>query len=384
MDRTTCYAESGGQIGDTGTLLGRDGQGQILDTYFRGSGLTVHRLKVMGGGFREGEQVVVSVESPRRQGLRLHHTGTHLLHAALRKVLGSHVTQAGSLVAPDRLRFDFTSLRQVKDRDLERIEDLINEKVRDDLHVDPLWTDLDQALKLGALALFDEKYGPRVRVVRIADFSVELCGGTHLDTTGQIGLFKIVSEGAVAAGVRRIEAVTGPAALVHVGQEESALRQAADLLKIPPLELPGRLAKLLEEHRLLSKQLADLEARLAQSRAQGILTGTRQMGDVSVVAARLDGLDVEGLRAVIDAVRDRLGSGIICLASVIDGKINLVTAVTKDLISRFHAGKLVQEVARAVGGSGGGRPEMAQGGGRDPLKLEQALNLVYDWVGRTT
>jgi len=383
LDRTPCYAEAGGQIGDTGMLIGRQGQGKILDTFFRGAGLIVHRVSVTQGGFREGEEVAVSVESPRRQGLRLHHTGTHLLHATLRRVLGTHVTQAGSLVAPDRLRFDFTHPSQVKDRDLERIEELVNEKVRDNLHVDPFWTDLDQALKLGALALFGEKYGHRVRVVRIADFSVELCGGTHLDTTGQIGLFKVIAEGSVAAGIRRLEAVTGSTALVHVGQEESALREAADLLKIPPLELPRRLAKLLEEQRLLTKQLAELEARLARTRAQEIVAGARQIGNVTVVAARLDGLDAEGLRAVTDSVRERIGSGIICIGSVIDGKVSLVTAVTRDLASRFHAGQLIKEVAQVVGGSGGGRPELAQAGGRDPSKLDQALKLVYDWVSRT-
>jgi len=380
LDRTPCYAESGGQIGDRGTLAGREGQGQILDTYFRGAGLIVHRVRVTRGGFRDGEEVAVSVESPRRQGVRLHHTGTHLLHAALRKVLGTHVTQAGSLVAPERLRFDFTHPSQVKDRDLERVEELVNEKVRENLPVDPFWTDLDQALRLGALALFGEKYGERVRVVRIADFSVELCGGTHLDATGQIGLFKMISEGAVAAGVRRLEAVTGPEALSHVGQEESALRQAADLLKIPPLELPRRLARLLDEQKLLTKQLAELEARLARTRAQEVLASARQIGEVTVVAARLDGLDSEGLRAVTDSVREWLGSGVVCLASVIDGKVNLVTAVTKDLTSRFHAGKLIQEVARVVGGSGGGRPDLAQAGGKDPSKLDHALKLVYDWV----
>jgi alanyl-tRNA synthetase len=383
LDRTPCYAESGGQVGDTGTLTGRQGQGQILDTYFRGTGLIVHRVRVIQGGFREGEEIAVSVESPRRQGLRLHHTGTHLLHGALRKVLGSHVTQAGSLVAPDRLRFDFTNPSQVKDPDLERVEELVNEKVRDDLRVDPFWTDLEQALKLGALALFGEKYGQRVRVVRIGDFSVELCGGTHLDATGQIGLFKIVSEGAVAAGIRRLEAVTGPAALTYISQEESALRQAADLLKIPPLELPGRLGKLLEEQKALTRQLAEVETRLARTRAQEILAGARQIGDVTVVAARLDGLDAEGLRVVTDSVRERLGSGIICLGGVTDGKVSLITAVTKDLTARFHAGQLIKEVAGVVGGSGGGRPELAQAGGKDASKLDQALNLVYDWVSRT-
>ncbi|MFQ5520279.1 MAG: alanine--tRNA ligase [Candidatus Methylomirabilia bacterium] len=383
LDRTPCYAESGGQIGDTGHLTGREGQGQILDTYFRTEGLIVHRMKVTRGGFRDGEEVAVTVESPRRQGLRLHHTGTHLLQAALRRVLGSHVTQAGSLVAPDRLRFDFTHPAQVKDHELERIEDLVNEKVRDNLGVDPFLTELDQALKLGALALFGEKYGPRVRVVRIADFSVELCGGTHLDTTGQIGLFKIMSQGAVAAGVRRLEAVTGLSALQHVGQEEAALREAADLLKIPPLDLPRRLVKLLEEQRVLEKQLAEFGKGLARSRAQEIVAGARQVGDVTVVAARLDGLDQEGLRAVVDSVRERLQSGVICLGSVRDSKVSLVAAVSRDLTARFSAGKLIQEVSKTVGGAGGGRPDLAQAGGKDPAKLDQALAFVYEWVSRT-
>jgi len=382
LDRTPCYAESGGQMGDTGHLTGPQGRGQIVDTQYRGSGLIAHRVRVVQGGFRDGEEVAVTVESPRRQGLRLHHTGTHLLHAALRRVLGTHVTQAGSLVAPDRLRFDFTHASPVKDRDLERVEDLVNETVRENLTVDPIWTELDAALKMGALALFGEKYGTRVRVVKIGDFSTELCGGTHLDATGQIGLFKVSSEGAVAAGVRRLEAVTGQVALRQIGQEGAALREAADLLRIPPLELPRRLGKLLDEQRALEKQLAQLEARLAQSRALELVAGARAVGGVSVVAARLDGLEAEGLRAVVDSVRERLGSGVICLGSVTDGKVSLVSAVTKDLIGRLHAGKLVQEVAKAVDGGGGGRPDLAQAGGKNPAGLDRALAGVYEWVAR--
>jgi alanyl-tRNA synthetase len=382
LDRTPCYAESGGQIGDTGRITGREGNGLILDTYFRGSGLIVHRLKIESGGFREGEEVTVRVESLRRRGLRLHHTGTHLLHAALRKVLGTHVTQAGSLVAPDHLRFDITHGSQVRDREIEQVEDLVNEKVRDNLSVDPIETDLDKALRMGAMALFGEKYGKRVRVVKIADFSIELCGGTHLEQTGQIGLFKIVSEGAVAAGVRRLTAVTGDAALRHVGWEESALRSAADLLKVPPLELPQRVAKLLDEQKSLEKRLSEAEGRLARSRAQELAAGARRVGSVLVVAARLDGLEQEGLRAVVDSIRDRLGSGVICLGGVADGKVNLVAAVTKDLSSKLHAGKLIQEISKAVGGGGGGRPDLAQAGGKDPSKLDHALGLVYDWVAR--
>jgi alanyl-tRNA synthetase len=382
LDRTPFYAESGGQIGDTGQVTGRQGQGRILDTYHRGAGLIVHRLRVEQGGFREGEEVAVAVESRRRQGLRLHHTGTHLLHAALRTILGTHVAQAGSLVAPDRLRFDFTHPSAVKDQELERIEALVNEKVRDNLTVDPFWSDLDEALRMGAIALFGEKYGQRVRVIRIGEFSTELCGGTHLDATGQIGLFKLTQEGAIGSGVRRVEAVTGAAALQHVGEEAAALREAADLLKISPLEVPRRLGKLLEEQRGLEKQLADLEARLARSRAQDLVAGARRVGDVAVVAARLDGLDAEGLRAVADSVRERLGSGVVCLGGVRDGKVSLVGAVTRDLVKRFHAGKLVQRLATAVDGGGGGRPDLAQAGGKNPAGLDGALQSVYDWVQR--
>jgi alanyl-tRNA synthetase len=382
LDRTPFYAESGGQIGDTGVVTGRQGRGEVVDTQYRGAGLIAHRLRVTEGGFREGEDVAVQVESPRRQGLRLHHTGTHLLHAALRKVLGTHVTQAGSLVAPDHLRFDFTHGKPVKDQDLERVEDLVNEAVRDNITVDPFETDLNAALRMGAMALFGEKYGDRVRVIRIGDFSTELCGGTHLDATGQIGLFKVTSEGAVASGVRRLEAVTGGAALAHVGQEEQALRQAADLLRIPPLELPGRLQRLLDDQKGLEKQLVELEARLAKSRAQDLVAGARSVAGMPVVAARLDGLDADGLRTVVDSIRERLGSGVIVLGAAGDGKVTLVSAVTKDLTGRVHAGKLVQEVAKVVGGGGGGRPDLAQAGGKNPAELDRALAGVYDLVGR--
>ncbi len=382
VDRTPAYAESGGQVGDTGTLVGRSGRGEILDTYYRGPKLIVHRVRVRSGGFREGEDVAINVESPRRQGLRQHHTGTHLLHAALRRVLGTHVTQAGSLVAPDHLRFDFSHGAALKDREVEQIEELVNEQVQANLPVSRAEMDLDEALRQGALALFGEKYGQRVRVVRIGDFSVELCGGTHLDQTGQLGFFKLTSEGAVASGVRRVEAVAGPAARAAVARQERALREAAEILKIAPGEVPQRLRRLLEEQRALEKQLQELEGRLARSRADDLVAGARQVNGVAVVAGRLDGLDGEGLRAVVDRLRERLGSGVICVGSVADGRVSLVAAVTRDLTGRFHAGRLIQEVARAAGGSGGGRPELAQAGARDASRLDQALALVYEIVGR--
>ncbi|HZB22283.1 MAG TPA: alanine--tRNA ligase, partial [Gaiellaceae bacterium] len=382
LDRTPAYAESGGQVGDTGTLTGRAGQGSILDTYYRGSKLIVHRVRVDSGAFREDEDVAIAVDSPRRLGLRQHHTGTHLLHAALRRVLGTHVHQAGSLVAPAALRFDFSHGAGVKDREIQDIQDLVNEQVQKNVPVQRQEMDIDEALKSGAMALFGEKYGQRVCVVKIGDFSVELCGGTHLDATGQLGLLKVESEGAVAAGVRRIEAVTGAAALGAVERREAALREAAELLKISPLDVPQRLRKVLDEQKALERQLGELEARLARARAEDLVASARQVKGVAVIAGRIDGLDPDGLRAVADTLRDRLGSGVVCVGSVVDGKVNLVAAVTKDLAKRFHAGKLVQEIAKAVDGSGGGRPDLAQAGGKDPAKLDQALASVIPHVER--
>jgi len=382
LDRTPGYAESGGQMGDTGTIVGRAGRGEILDTFYRGPKVIVHRVRVTEGALREDDEVAVTVDSPRRQGLRQHHTGTHLLHAALRKVLGTHVTQAGSLVAPDHLRFDFSHGTQVNDREIGRIEDLVNEQVQADTPVVPNEMNLDEALKTGAMALFGEKYGDRVRVIKIGDFSTELCGGTHLGRTGEIGLLKVTTEGAVASGVRRVEAVAGPAALESVARTESALREAADILKIGPLEVPARLQKLIDEQRTLEKQLRELEARLARSRAEDLVASARQVNGVAVIAGRIDGLDADGLRSVADTLRTRLGSGVVCVGSVLDGKVNLIAAVTKDLTARFPAGKLIQEVAKAVGGGGGGRPDLAQAGGKDPARLDAALELAYAFVAR--
>jgi alanyl-tRNA synthetase len=382
LDRTPGYAESGGQMGDTGTLVGRAGQGEILDTFYRGSKLIVHRVKVRQGGLREGEDVAISIESPRRLGLRQHHTGTHLLHAALRKVLGTHVSQAGSLVAPDHLRFDFSHGGGVKDREIEQIEELVNEQVQANTPVTHREMDLKEALAAGAMALFGEKYGDRVRVVKIGEFSTELCGGTHLDATGQIGFFKVAEEGAVASGVRRIEAVAGTAAVEAVARRERVLREIADILKIGAEEAPQRLRKLLDEQKALERQLAEMETKLARGKADDLVATARQVNGVAVVAGRIDGLDADGLRAVADTLRDRLGSGVVCVGSVLDGKVNLVAAVTKDLVKRFPAGKLIQEVAQAAGGRGGGRPDLAQAGAPDPSKLDGALARVHDWVGR--
>src|SRR5438034_9237432 len=369
-------------MGDTGAIIGRDGQGTIEDTYYRGSQMIVHRVRVIQGHLRENQEVAVSVESRRRQGLRQHHTGTHLLHAALRRILGTHVTQAGSLVALDHLRFDFSHGAQVKDREIEQVEELVNEHVQANTPVTNAEMELDAALAAGAMALFGEKYGDRVRVVKIGDFSTELCGGTHLDTTGQIGFFKVAEEGAVASGVRRIEAVAGTAAVEAVARRERVLREITDILKIGAEEAPQRLRRLLDEQKALERQLAEMETKLARGKADDLVASARQVNGVAVVAGRIDGLDADGLRAVADTLRDRLGSGVVCVGSVLDGRVNLVAAVTRDLVKRFPAGKLIQEVAQAAGGRGGGRPDLAQAGAADPGKLDSALALVHVWVGR--
>src|SRR5262249_46920105 len=284
LDQTPGYAESGGQMGDTGAIVGRAGRGEILDTFYRGPKVIVHRVKVREGALREDDEVAVTVDSPRRQGLRQHHTGTHLLHAALRKVLGTHVTQAGSLVAPDHLRFDFSHGSQVNDREIGRIEDLVNEQVQADTAVVPSEMNLDEALKTGAMALFGEKYGDRVRVIKIGDFSTELCGGAPVGRPGELGLLKVAAEGGGAWGVGRVGAVAGPAALASFAGSESGLRQAADMLKMGPLEVPARLQKLLDEQKALEKQLRELEARQARTRAQGPVPPARPNNGGAVVA----------------------------------------------------------------------------------------------------
>jgi alanyl-tRNA synthetase len=299
-------------------------------------------------------------------------------------VLGTHVSQAGSLVAPDHLRFDFSHGASIKEREVEQVEELVNEQVQRNVAVTRTDMALEEALAAGAMALFGEKYGARVCVVKIGDFSTELCGGTHLDATGQLGFFKVSEEGAVASGVRRIEAVAGTAAVEAVARRERVLKEIGDILKIAPAEAPQRLRKLLEEQKTLERQLQEMEGKLARSKADDLVSAAREVNGVAVIAGRIDGLDSDGLRAVADTLRDRLGSGIVSVGSVVDGKVNLIAAVTKDLTRRFQAGKLIQEMAKVVGGRGGGRPDLAQAGGPDTARADDALALVYDWVGRQT
>ncbi|MBI2876692.1 MAG: alanine--tRNA ligase, partial [Candidatus Tectomicrobia bacterium] len=396
LDHTPFYGESGGQIGDTGWMEGEEGlpgssPGQALvevqDTHRPLPQLMSHRGVVRKGTLRVGMVLQARVEGARREAITHSHTATHLLHAALRYWLGDHVKQAGSLVAPDRLRFDFTHFSSLVPEELERIERTVNEKALEGLPVTTTVMPVDQALQLGAMALFGEKYESMVRAVRIEDFSLELCGGTHASHTGKIGLFKIVSESAIAAGIRRIEALTGLEAYRYVCQEEAALREIRGLLKIRPFQEAERVRRLQEQIREQERELGRLKDRLVTLQARGLQaeagaepTGVRTIHGVNVLAVQLDHLDLNALRSFVDSAKMRLKSGVVVAGTVQDGKVALVGGVTPDLTNRLHAGELIKSVAGIVGGSGGGRADMAQAGGKEADRLSEALEKVYELV----
>jgi alanyl-tRNA synthetase len=376
VDQTPFYAEGGGQVGDTGLLVTPNVMLEVRDTTRPVDDLIVHRAFIKRGRLRVDDVVHARVESPRRQAIALNHTGTHILHATLKQVLGDHVKQAGSLVAPDRLRFDFTHFGRLVDRDIYRLEDLVNERIREDRPVEVVHASLHEALNMGALALFGEKYGEQVRVVKIGDFSLELCGGTHLRSTGEIGLFKVTQVSGVAAGVRRIEALTGAAAYEHIRREEAILSELRELLKAQTFEEPAKLQRLLEQIRDLEREVDILKGRLASARTQDLLEGVTEVRGVRVLTLQEGNLNQKDLRALVDMAKERLRSGVVVAATVADGKVALVTGVTPDLTPRVHAGELAKAVAALLDGSGGGRPDLAQAGGKSPEKLAAALAKV--------
>jgi alanyl-tRNA synthetase len=305
------------------------------------------------------------------------HTATHLLHAALRKVLGPHVKQAGSVVSPDRLRFDFTHYTAMDPAEIEEIERLMNHEILENIPVDTEIMPLDVAVSTGAMALFGEKYGDRVRVVSIPDFSKELCGGTHVSRTGDIGVCKVVYESSISAGVRRIEAITGERAVEQYQHTTDALKRIAEMMKVSEPELVEHVEKMLAHERTLEKQVDQLKNQVAQSAVSDLEGHARTVGNVRILAARVDGMDRQQLRALADSLRNKWKTAVVVLASAEDSNIAIISAVTKDLTSKVHAGKLVGAVAQAVGGKGGGRPDMAEGGGKDPSALPAALEHVY-------
>ncbi len=377
---TPFYGEAGGQMGDRGKITTADAEMIVESTIKDPTGLIIHKGQVLAGKIKKGDTVSLMVDDTARTATARNHTATHILHAMLRKVLGDHIKQAGSLVAPDRLRFDFTHFSQVEVDQLEEIESLVNQRIIENVSVHTEEMEAEEAFKSDATALFEEKYGDRVRVVSLASFSKELCGGTHTQMTGDIGLFKIIAESSIAAGVRRIEALTGNAAVAYVQQNSRALHDAAQLVKTKPEELTQRVAKLLADHKALEKELDNLKSKLATQSAEPSEDDIRNINGVKVLAKAVNIDSPAALRDLADRLKTKLVSGIIALGSVTGEKVLLICIVSKDLTDRFHAGKIVKQVAELVGGSGGGRPDMAQAGGTQPQNLNQALDKVYEVV----
>jgi alanyl-tRNA synthetase len=379
LDATPFYAEGGGQVGDQGTLVGPEGLVDITDTTRPAPTLILHKGTVRKGKIREGEQLRLAVNGSIRQDAARNHTATHLVHAALRDLLGPHVKQYGSLVGPNRLRFDFAHFRPLSSRDIDDIESTVNKEIRKNKVVSAQVMSIQDAVAKGALAFFGDKYGEQVRVVSVESFSKELCGGTHVRQTGDIGLFRIVSEAGVAAGVRRVEAQTGSGAYALMKKLEADVRELSDVLKVGQSELASKARKLMAQLKDKERELEELKLKMAVGSAAASTAKT--VAGVSVHVQRTDGLDGNGMRALADQLRDKLKSGVIALGAASgDEKVSLLVVVTKDLIGRLKAGELIKTMAAEVGGTGGGRPEMAQAGGKDPAKLDAALEKVFGLV----
>jgi alanyl-tRNA synthetase len=379
LDRTPFYAESGGQVADTGYITGKDGKVRVNGCVKVGEGLYLHTGVVEEGIIEKDAHVTASIDVERRLAIARNHTVTHLLHKALRNVLGDHVTQAGSLVAPDRLRFDFRHFEAMTKEEIKRVEDEVNARILDDLKVTVREMSVDEANRLGAMALFEEKYGDLVRVVQAGDYSMELCGGTHLKSTAQAGLFKIVSEGGVAAGVRRIEALTGKGALEYYDQVEEKLESIAAALRTSPQESLKRVETLNSELKAALKEIEQLKAKLASNSFDEVLGGAVEVSGMKIATGRFDQLDMDSLRNTCENLRSRIGSGVVVLASSLGDKASFVAMATKDAVERgIHCGNIVKEAAKAAGGGGGGRPDMAQAGGKDTSKIDEALRLAVE------
>ncbi len=384
FEETPFYAESGGQVGDRGRVTTATGEVTIRDVQKPVDGLFVHSGVVERGEIEVDQEARLEVDRPSREATVRNHSGTHLLHAALREVLGDQAMQKGSLVGPERLRFDFTHDAPLSQEELEAIEDRVNEWIEANHVGTTREMDYKSALEAGAVAIFDEKYGDRVRVVSFGDCSTELCGGTHAGATGDLGLLRIVSETGIAAGIRRIEALTGLGALRHIREQERLARDAAERLKVPLAELPGRVGRLLEERREAQKQIEQLRARRPGAGAGDLLDSARPIESIPgarAVAGRIEDVDAKAMRTLIDDLRNRIGTGVVCLAAANGDKALLAIGVSKDLTDRLSAGDLIRDVASVVGGGGGGRPDFAQAGGKDPSRIDQALERFHALVG---
>jgi alanyl-tRNA synthetase len=378
---TPFYGESGGQVGDRGIIeTARGDQLEVIDTHHPAPQLTVHRGRVKKGRIQVGDKVHLVVDPGHRQRTRLNHSATHILHFVLRAKLGSHVRQAGSLVAPERLRFDFNHTAAVDPEKLNAIEEEVNERIRLDAEVRIEEASFDEAVRKGALAFFGDKYGDRVRVVKIGDFSTELCGGTHVHRSGEIGLFKLQSEGGVAAGVRRIEAVTGEGALDLIRRYEQTLREIGELVRASGDDAVDKVKKLLQQQKELEREIERLRGQVGKNQIPDLLVKKQEINGTSVLITEVDGIDPKQLREIADQLKEKMKSGVVILASGREGTVNLVVTVTQDLTKRYHAGNIIKQVAPIVGGGGGGRPDFAQAGGKEPAKVAEALKKAEEII----
>jgi alanyl-tRNA synthetase len=379
---TPFYGESGGQVGDKGTISSDGLTVKITDTIKDPTGLIIHKGMVTTGQIQDGQTVRLNVDAEKRHATALNHTATHILHGALREVLGDHIKQAGSMVSSDRLRFDFTHFSHVEPEQITQIEALVNQRIRANVTVQTDEMDAEEALGSGATALFEEKYGDRVRVVSLSDFSKELCGGTHTRRTGDIGLFKVVTETSVAAGVRRIDAVTGEAAVTAVQQMALTAQQCSHMLRTKPENVAPRLEQLLKAQKASEKEIEKLKSSLAEAKAGSGDEDIQTVNGVSVLAKKVAVEKPGALRDLADRFKDRMKSGIVILGSTHGKKALLIVIVSKDLLDRYHAGNIIKELAALVGGGGGGRPDMAQAGGTQPENLDLALEKALKIVGK--
>ncbi|MBW2607208.1 MAG: alanine--tRNA ligase [Deltaproteobacteria bacterium] len=379
-EATPFYGEAGGQAGDTGVITGKDLEIKVSNTIKDPTGLVIHKGKIVSGKIKKGETVALSVDNDKRRSTECSHTATHILHAVLREALGDHVKQAGSLVAPGRLRFDFSHFSMIDTQTLDKIESLVNEKIRENISVGTEEMDAEKAFKTGATALFEEKYGDRVRVVSLADFSKELCGGTHTERTGNIGLLKILGESSVASGVRRIEALTGGAAVEYVQQTSKIVRDTALLVKEKPEVVPRRIEKILTDQKTLEKEIEKLKAQIAAKSTDDAKEEIKTINGIKVIIKKVAVDSPAALRDLADRFKEKIKSGVVVLGSAAGSKVLLIVVVSKDLVDNYHAGNIVKQVAAVVSGGGGGRPDMAQAGGTKPEKLDAALDKAYEVI----
>ena len=380
VEETPFYGEKGGQVGDTGVIEGEGFRFEVWDTQWPLDNLITHIGKLKKGAIKVGDRALMKVDRAIRKATEAHHSGTHVLNAALKKTLGDHIKQSGSLVNPERLRFDFTHFSRIDEAEMDKIEIIANQIIRENAAVETRLLPREEAMKTGAAAVFDEKYGEVVRLVKMGDFSMELCGGTHVERTGDIGALKVISESSVAAGVRRIEAVTGEEALKYFKKVETELKKSAALLKANPMELSERIEKIQKHQKELEKEIDSLNSRLATKDLSDLFKKVKEIKGIRVLATVVDAADVKTLRDFGDKLRDKIQSGIILIGSKAGDNAMLLCLVTKDLTDKYHAGNIIKEIAPIVGGSGGGRPDMAQAGGPKPEKLKQALKKLQEII----